>query len=148
MSTSFYQTHDTQEIEPVPDIHVDHVPIHISAGTTAFRVPLITPIEASHLERPFLTYHLSCDDMIYTFHLCLIQYYRVLIIIINRYSISVARIWYLFKNYRKLYIYNFSRFLNLSYHIATNFLHFSSMFDQRTANINYIVKIGGKLVKD
>lgn len=83
MSTSFYQTHHTQEIEPVPDIHVDHVPIHISAGTTAFRVPLITPIEASHLERPFLTYHLSYDDMI--FHLCLIQYYRaVIIIIINR----------------------------------------------------------------
>lgn len=48
--------HITQEIEPVPpppprppDIHVARVPIHISAGTTAFRVPLITPIEASHL---------------------------------------------------------------------------------------------------
>lgn len=42
--------HITQEIEPVPpDIHVVRVPIHISAGTTAFRVPLITPIEASHL---------------------------------------------------------------------------------------------------
>lgn len=54
LSTSFYQTRHTQEIEPVPDIHVDHVPIHISAGTTAFRVPLITPIEASHLQHvPF-----------------------------------------------------------------------------------------------
>ena len=33
-----------------PDIHAGRVPIRISAGTTAFRVPLITPIEASHLD--------------------------------------------------------------------------------------------------